>query len=136
MLGHTAHVEKMTNENAVFVSSLRKTKKLIFQSVLRNCTFFLLRRGLLDKIFMIFVEYDNGIDGAKYSFFFSFCPLKMRFLFFLLQYYLYTFPSLCGHLFITALFREFTQTSLQTHTHTHTKLSQTCLKTLVNLCDY
>lgn len=57
------------------------------------------------------------------------CLLKMRFF---SPVKLPPVPlSLCGHLFIPALFREFTQT----HTCIHTKLSQTCLKHFVNLCD-
>ena len=60
---HTAHVEKMTN-GMLFVCSLRKNQNYFFQSFF---FFFLLCRGLLDEIFMISVEYDNGIDGAKCS---------------------------------------------------------------------
>lgn len=39
------------------------------------------------------VEYDNGIDGAKCSLnnLFSVCLLKMKIIFFLLQYYLTLF---------------------------------------------
>lgn len=65
---------------------------------------FLLRRGLLGKIFMIFVKY-NGIDGAKCSLFeqsFFFLSSKIEKSIFPVA--ILPFPSLCGHLFITALF--------------------------------
>lgn len=48
---------------------------------------------------------------------FSVCLLKNENSIFPVAILPYPFPSLRGHLFITALFREFTQTYLQTHTH-------------------
>lgn len=53
----------------MFVCSLRRKKTIFSQSVLRNGHFFYyvggFRRDFND--FMISVEYDNGIDGAKCS---------------------------------------------------------------------
>lgn len=60
--------------------------------------------------------------------FFSVCLLKMRILFFMLQYYLTLFL-----LFVVIYLKLHCLENLHnihTDTHTHTKLSQTCLKRL------